>query len=1038
MSLRPDPIAAQVRDVPGAFPTTPSDVDLTQTSTPQSLSQAVFARRAEYTRSQKIKVKVGTWNVASTSGTEKDIAGWFVDGKGVTESMARLIVAEDGGESVVTPANEIESVRAQEKRRTKKESTIPKNDPAVLPGGEDVGLYVLGLQEVVDVASASEALRPYSDPGPAKKWKNAVQEGLPPGYQLVSEQQLIGLLLLVYASPAIAPTIGSVSSTSVGTGLMGYMGNKGAVSTRIVLGDTTRMVFVNSHLAAGAEKGSLERRNWDAAQIVSRTRFEPSTNSVGVTQDYGDGIGDEDFAFWFGDLNYRLDSLPGEDVRRLLTLHTRNEYDVKHSEEKLQEDLAKPKATFAGRDKDIADMYSVDSKESEAAIQNRSKRDGPSQVVMPANSDEDPTMDPASLQTTLDSLLPHDQLHQQMRSRKAFYDGWREGQIAFLPTYKYDVGSVGTFDSSEKKRGPSWCDRILFRTRRDRVEYQEKVKEEEAAKRKDEEMRQRGLDQDAAAEDVLFDYDPETDGAEESGSYDETADPSVDPDLVFTKDGYEDGLHLDHYASHQRVLSSDHKPLDATFTLTYEAIIPELKAKVHAEVVRQLDKAENEGRPGITIAVDRHVADDDETHTTTDEDPAKFEGVDFGTVRYAHSKTRSFTIANTGRVEATFGFVDRPIEEGDKRGVSPPWVELRVDRESANANANPKALRDYTLSPGETLNVQLLTKFDNMKLVRKLNYSEGHLDDVLVLRVHHGRDHFIPLRGEWLPTSFGRTLDALTHIPAAGARSLKAAKDSRHTEDKSVKSSAPRELFRLTEAIEELAERSVAEWDMTHENEQPPWESYKGWPFATESWTLQNPGERARLTYLVREALDTNQSFNAAMPAPTPALHRLEALAETLLGFLFSLEDGVIPAQMTAKLDADVTATEKAKKPLSADDAQTVLLELLSTLPAHSVSFTFIIFMLSRIASEIAPVRSDNKSTEEVTSPKTRRGRSRTLSHDPAVARRQMVDQAYADIFAGAIFRTAEGLREKEKRGTMERSKEVLEGCLRSKWSVGA
>lgn len=42
--------------------------------------------------------------------------------------------------------------------------------------------------------------------------------------------------------------------------------------------------------------------------------------------DSTDQPGDEDFAFWFGDLNYRLDSMPAEDVRRLLMLHTRNEY----------------------------------------------------------------------------------------------------------------------------------------------------------------------------------------------------------------------------------------------------------------------------------------------------------------------------------------------------------------------------------------------------------------------------------------------------------------------------------------------------------------------------------------------------------------------------------------------------------------------------------------------------------------------------------------------------------------------------------------
>ena len=86
-----------------------------------------------------------------------------------------------------------------------------------------------------------------------------MSKALPSGYRLVAEQQLIGLLLLVYAAPSLADEVKSVSTTSVGTGLMGYMGNKGAVTARIVIGDTTRMVFINSHLAAGADKTALER-----------------------------------------------------------------------------------------------------------------------------------------------------------------------------------------------------------------------------------------------------------------------------------------------------------------------------------------------------------------------------------------------------------------------------------------------------------------------------------------------------------------------------------------------------------------------------------------------------------------------------------------------------------------------------------------------------------------------------------------------------------------------------------------------------------
>ena len=1021
----------KLKQTPGAFPSTPGfteDPSPSVVSSQLSLSQAVHKRKAEYTRSRRLRVKVGTWNVAALSGTEKDVGGWFVDGKGVSESLSGLDIKDERGPrgNGHDGSPEVESVASQEERRSKKLSTLPKNDSSSIPGGDEIGLYVLGLQEIVDISSVAEALRPYSDPHPGKKWKQAVAESLPPGYQRVAEQQLIGLFLVIYASSEIAPTISSVSTTSVGTGLGGYMGNKGAVTARIVLGETTRMVFVNSHLTAGVEKGNLERRNWDASQILQRTKFDPVYDGEDVMEEFGEGIGDEDFAFWFGDLNYRLESMPGEDVRRLLLLHTRNKYGMQQtSRKRIENELAQPESPSFSRNQKAANRpLEDDVSSSHTTVESFSDQSlASSNTTLPTQETLDPTSDPASLQTTLSSLLAHDQLHLQMHSRKVFHDGWREGTIDFLPTYKYDVGSVGMFDSSEKQRGPSWCDRILFRTRKDRLSYEQKVRDEEFAKKKDNEMKLQGVVDAMTDESVLFDYDPETDGADNEDP--EINQQSPDPELVTTKAGFEDRLRLDYYKSHQRVLSSDHKPLNAVFTLDYDAVDPELKAKVHQEVARELDKAENDGRPVVTIVVD-HQRDSDGSHS--DASPPKFEGVDFGHVKYDHVKSRSVTIANTGRVPATVGFVDRSVESGQPGGMAPPWLKINFDRPPDNQNSNPGALQEHTLQPGDAINVELTVHVNDLDHVRRLSDKAENLEDVLVLRIHNGRDYFLPLRGDWLQSAFGRSIEKLVRMPEGGVRRWQHQRpDGGSHGDEGVKWSAPREVFRLTEAIEDLIERALAQWGMTEDAEKSPWAKDGGWPF--RGWSSDEK-TRAILRERTREGLDTDQPFSELFPPEMDSLQRLEAVAETLVQFLKSLADGIVTEQLWLEVEKGMLEREKLKKTLSDEDERMWILDTLSTVPAHSVSFTFVTSMLAHVANEVAPPNL----------PKLESGKAKTGSvPGETVARiqRSEVEAAFAGIFGLVMIRSPAASKSKELKASEGRRRRVVEVFLKPRVGGG-
>lgn len=578
-----------------------------------------------------------------------------------------------------------------------------------------------------------------------------------------------------------------------------------------------------------------------------------------------------------------------------------------------------------------------------------------------------------------------------MHNERMFHDGWREGPITFLPTYKYDRGTVGVFDTGEKKRGPSWCDRILYRTREDLQLYNDTLEAEQDSRQKDEELKAQGINPSLHEDQTLFEYDPDADGDDSFEEQPEALPGGGKVKHVITKEGNEDTIKLEYYITHQRVLSSDHKPIDAGFLLKYDAVVPELKAKVQQEVARLLDKAENEGRPIITLVVDK-------AHHDADVNGA-FDGADFGRLRYDEPKLRTITVANTGPIPAQFGFAIRPQ---DAPSATPPWLHVRFDKHAERITKDHKqASKDaqewydsvphvFSLAPGESCNVNLIAEIADKELVHSLNSNE-HIEDVLVLRVKDGRDQFLALRADWQKSSHGHTLDRLLRVPEGGVRKLQ----NQHPEGKwrhrfglksrsvdhggqtrslsgssdvgiesegsnrasfevedeeEVRWSAPREIFRLTEEIEALIERACAEWSMTAApapntttpsitsavfNSNPL--AQPGYPFNPSTWTLRDADARRAYRVEINEALDTNSPFSALLlpadDAPLPLSHRLQLFAETLVLFLSNMHGGIITPALWSALETnfffDKSSSSSARAKMSAEDQKTRVLEIL-------------------------------------------------------------------------------------------------------------
>lgn len=434
------------------------------------------------------------------------------------------------------------------------------------------------------------------------------------------------------------------------------------------------------------------------------------------------------------------------------------------------------------------------------------------------------------------------------------------------------------------------------------------------------------------------------------------------------------------------------------------------------------------------VVVDRHHGEDPKS----DEDPAKFEGVSFGEVRYAMHKQRNLTIANTGRVPATVSFIDRPIGPGQAPGIAPMWLSLKTEDGSRLTGDNAK----WSLEPGDAVNIELELRILDVRLARAFNEGIKSLDDILVLRVENGRDHFVPLRGTWLESSLGHSIDRLIRIPEGGIRRLQRQRPESSKSDGSsassepVKWSAPRELFRLTEAVEDLTVRSVAEWSMVSGSEdQAPWEKVAGWPFSEESFITTNPMERNDKLAAVSEALDNDAPFEQALPATLPPLERLESLANFLVLFLEGLSDGVVPEHTWAQLEIGILKTERERSRPTEEEQRTWIQEIMSQSPAHSISFILLCAMLDRIVNEVASAHAALRNQERnkpdaAIASLIRPGaliRRKTWNKDPAVAHRQILARAMASLFAPLVIRSPIPVKDKDKLALDDRKIKVIE-----------
>ncbi|XP_078442444.1 type I inositol polyphosphate 5-phosphatase 4-like [Wolffia australiana] len=120
---------------------------------------------------------------------------------------------------------------------------------------------------------------------------------------LVASKQMVGVFLTVWVRRELREEVKDLRVSCVSRGLMGYLGNKGAISISLRL-HRTSFCFVCAHLSSGEKEGDELRRNSDVLEILRKTRFPRLNGQIRATSP--ETILDHDRVIWLGDLNYRI------------------------------------------------------------------------------------------------------------------------------------------------------------------------------------------------------------------------------------------------------------------------------------------------------------------------------------------------------------------------------------------------------------------------------------------------------------------------------------------------------------------------------------------------------------------------------------------------------------------------------------------------------------------------------------------------------------------------------------------------------------
>ncbi|KAJ7092810.1 DNase I-like protein [Mycena belliarum] len=297
------------------------------------------------------------------------------------------------------------------------------------------------------------------------------------------------------------------------------------------------------------------------------------------------------------------------------------------------------------------------------------------------------------------------------------------------------------------------------------------------------------------------------------------------------------------YEGYPQITMSDHRPVSAEFVVemdVLECAAAEAAARRLYAQLRGLEDAHEDTNARINLKI---------------MDPA----VGMGSISYGKSASRRVGIKNVGKVPCAYRLV--PVDgEG---AAHPDW--LKVEPMTA------------LILPDELAYMTLTASIDNSAAAR-LNVGPKELECTLILHTVMGKDHFIAVTAEYMPTCFANSLTRLTRLPGPirelGSGDLLA-------EDRAI--NAPREIMRLVN------------WLM-------------GPDILLHNVFVSDEADEAIID-TIRECLDSGADFPFSPDAKDES--RPIAFGETLLCLLGSLTEPIVPSALHARC-VEVTSRDEA------------------------------------------------------------------------------------------------------------------------------